>query len=245
MTVATTATLAMEVLWTAYRPLPQSGDLDASGTVGGHRGGRPLRVVAMGDSTLTGPGLASGREVWLRQALELVDVDVPVELVSLAVGGSRAADVVRRLPDAFEAHPDLVVVSVGSNDAIHGVALRQFVEHYDTILRSVAEVAPIAVTNIGDLGNVIRFPPPLRQAARRRGRTFGRAIERMVRHRDGVTLLDVSPADPAFADRSMFGPDLFHPTADGHAAWARTVAPRLSAAVVTTAAARRELAASV
>lgn len=240
LTVATTATLAAEVLWTAYRPLPHGGNHDASATVGAHRDGRPLRVVAVGDSTLTGPGLEHPGEVWLRQALELVDHPTPIELTSLAVGGSRAVDVARRLPDALDAEPDVVVVAVGSNDAIHATPLRQFLSHYDRTLAALSEVAPVAVTNLGDLGCIVRFPPPLRQAARRRGRSISAAIERTVARHANVTLLDVSPANPSFADRSLFGPDLFHPTATGHAMWAHSIAPQL-APVLAAAGSRCEV----
>ena len=45
--------------------------------------------------------------------------------------------------------------------------------------------------------------------------------------REVAVLLDVTPSNHWFRDRSMFGPDLFHPTRAGHTKWAEVAAPHL------------------
>ncbi|MFN8051365.1 MAG: SGNH/GDSL hydrolase family protein [Acidimicrobiales bacterium] len=221
-------TLAAEVLWTAFRRLPQFGDLDPSGVVAAHLDSPPLRVVVLGDSTLTGPGLVDPDEIWVRRALAALDLGRPVEVVSFAVGGSRVADVARRLDAALAVDVDAAILSVGSNDAIHGTGSRQFAADFDTLLDAVLARVPVAaVTNIGDLGNVARFPAPLRGVMRRRGRSFCRIVEAAVARHPQAVLLDVTPSNQAFRDRRLFGPDLFHPTSAGHSLWAEAVAPSL------------------
>ena len=69
------AALLAEVLWVLRRPLPTLTGLDVSRSVAGVGGGAgaqqpPLRILALGDSSLTGPGLARAEEVWLHQALD-------------------------------------------------------------------------------------------------------------------------------------------------------------------------------
>lgn len=228
LTVATGLTLTAEVWWAAHRRLPVGLEVDATGVLGAHLAGTPVRVVILGDSTLTGPGLESPDDIWVRRALSALDLGRPIDLASFAVGGSRVADVRRRLDEALAVDADAVILSVGSNDAIHGTPARQFATDYELMLSELLERVPVAaVTNVGDLGNIARFPRPLRHVVRRRGRTFCRLVEQAAGRHDQVELLDVSPANGYFRDRTMFGPDLFHPSRDGHLKWAEAAAPGL------------------
>jgi hypothetical protein len=56
-------------------------------------------------------------------------------------------------------------------------------------------------------------------------------IEDLVASRPQAVLIDVTPADDVFRDRSVFTPDLFHPGRRGHAAWADAAAPGLHRAL--------------
>lgn len=223
--------IVAEVMWTAHRRLPALVDIDASGFVRGSSPGSPIRVIALGDSTLTGPGITNPSEVWLHQALGRLEGTPSVEVISLAVGGSRLADVAGRIAEAAELEPDLMVLAVGANDAIHGTSSLHFASHLDAVLTDLLAAAPIvAVANIGDLGNVARVPRPLDAVLRRRSRSFCRTIERVVESHDRAVLLDVTPSNEAFRDRSVFGADLFHPSEVGHAHWADAALPGLQQA---------------
>ena len=230
--MATGLTLTAEVLWASRRHLPVGAEVDATGVLGAELDGPVVRVVVLGDSTLTGPGLSSPDDLWVRRALFALDLGRPIELVSFAVGGSRVGDVQRRLPEALAIRADAVVLAVGSNDAIHGTSARQFELDYERLLGAVLSQVPIAaVTNVGDLGNIARFPRPLRQVVRRRGRSFCRIVDQIAARHEGAVLLDVTPANRFFKDRSLFGPDLFHPTSDGHQLWANAAMPGLMRAL--------------
>jgi len=210
------------------RRLPALEGHDASGVVPVPLGGVTLRLVVLGDSTLTGPGLTSPEEIWLRRALADLDLTCTVEVVSLAVGGSRVADVHRRVPDALAEHPDLVVMAVGSNDAIHGTPAARFGRELDQVLAELlAEVPVVAVGNVGDLGNVARVPRPLSAVLRRRARAVCREVERVVARHAGAVLLDVTPVDPGFRRPDVYAADLFHPNHRGHELWAAAAGPGL------------------
>ena len=188
--------------------------------------------MVLGDSTLTGPGLAHPDEIWLRQALGELGLDRPVEVVSLAVGGSRAADVLRRVDDAVAVGADLAVVTVGAHDAIHGTPVVAFGRTLDAVLtRLLAELPVVAVSNLGDLGNIARVPPPLHHALRRRSRAICRRIEQVAARHDRAVVLDVTSTDVHFRDRGVFGPDLFHPNPTGHTIWATAAVDGLRRAV--------------
>lgn len=245
VTVVVSAGVAAEAIWTVRRRLPALVGSDASGLVPGRTRDRPLRLVALGDSSLTGPGLGDTDRIWLRHALRRLDLDRDVEVISLAVGGSRVADVARRVDEAIALAPDVVTVAVGSNDVIRATPSRQLRAQLDQVVaRLVDAVGVVAVANVGDLGNVARIPPPLEAVIRARSRTARRVIERVVDAHPGAILLDVTPADRAFRDRSVFAPDLFHPGEVGHALWAEAVLPGLRVAVAAAeqAAARRSCA---
>jgi lysophospholipase L1-like esterase len=220
------------VMWVVHRKLPSLDGHDASATVPGGNGDRPLRLVLLGDSTLTGPGLEGPHQVWLHRALAELELDIPVDVVSLAVGGSRVADVRRRVAEAIDERPDVVIVGVGSNDAIHGTPTRRFAVDLDGLIGDrLAEVPVVAVCNVGDLGNLARVPFPLTSVLRRRSATICRTIESVTARHPGAVLLDVTGSNLGFRDRSVFGADLFHPNDAGHALWASAAVPGLRSAL--------------
>jgi len=223
--------LAAEVLWTAHRPLPSFPDLDASGTIGAALDGVPVVVAAIGDSTLTGPGLPAPQQIWLWQALERVGSARPIAVRSFAAGGSRLADAARRIDEALAVRPDVVVVAVGSNDALHGTPTTAIERQLDALLRRLLDGAPVvAVANVGDLGNIPRVPQPLRSLLPARSRTVRAVIEDVIGRHERAVLLDVTPADETLRDGSVFVADRFHPGPRGHAAWAEVALPGLRAA---------------
>jgi len=226
------AGLVAEYYWTTRRPLPSLTGIDASGLIGAASSQATLRVVALGDSTLTGPGIDDPRDIWLPRALAHLDPPGGVELISLAVGGSCAVDVLARVDEAIALDPDLVVVAVGCNDVIHRTPIRRFSANFDAVLaRLDASGAVVAVANIGDLGTIARLVRPLSNLVSVRSSSIRRAIETVAARHDRVVLLDVTASNVGFRDRSVFAADLFHPAASGHALWADAVLPDLERAV--------------
>ncbi len=223
-----TAGLVAELVWAGRRPLPQFPDVDASGVVPAWAKSDepPLRVVLLGDSTLTGPGLAAPEDIWLRQAIRRLRLGRAVHVDSLAVGGSRVSDVAARVDEASALRPEVAVVAVGSNDLIRGAPVQAVARELGSVIDSLLEAAPVvAAANVGDLGNVLRFPAPLNTVLRLRSRQAARAIGAIVERRRRAVLLDVTRSNPAFRDPGVFVADRFHPNAAGHAAWADAALP--------------------
>lgn len=227
--------LGAELAWVVHRDLPSFEGADASGRfepAGAPPGDPPLVVAALGDSTLTGPGLDDVRELWLWQAIEAIAPGRSVEVRSLAVGGSRAADVRRRVGSALAVRPDVAVVAVGSNDAIHGTPRRELARDLHSIARELrAAGVVVAMANVGDLGNLERVPDPLARVLRVRAQHVRAQIEAVVAQEPGVVLLDVAASDAAFRQGGVFVADRFHPNAAGHAAWARCAVDGLREAI--------------
>lgn len=215
-----TVELALAVLW----PAPEQLEFDASGSFGVGRG-RPIRLAALGDSTLTGPGVATANDIWVRVVADRLSSRLgrQVDLRSFGTGGATAAVVARdQLPWALDFSPHISLVSVGANDVMRGVPMRKLMSDLDTIVGGLAGVGSrVVLSGVGDLGSIPRLTPPLRQMATRLSRRADRVhTEVAVRH--GAIKADQwSWASSQFRTRpDVWSPDHFHPNAAGHQIWA-------------------------
>lgn len=230
------ATVAAQVFYVIRRDLPSVYGASASGFEG-HDGHPLVRIGAAGDSTLTGPGLADPRDIWIRRALSEVagGRSVRVELVSYAVGGSKVADVLRDQLDGLLAmNPDLAIIVVGTNDAIHHTPLRALRRDFDRVLERVAPaVDQVVLGGVGDLATIARVPWPLAGLLRLRGRRVDRTIRAAAARHANVHYVEVSRCDRDFAagGARLFAADLFHPNERGHAVWAAIAVPAITAAI--------------
>lgn len=220
MTVGAALTLLGQVLYAVLRPVPFQPEFDASGLVGS---GTPAqRWIVLGDSTTTAPGVEGPDDIWVRQLASRFDV--PIEIVSLAVGGSRARDIVRdQLDPALSTRADIAFVSVGANDVLKGVSLAEFTANLDEIVRRLTRVHDLVVlSGVGDLATIPRLHRPLSDVVRRRGRVFDR-VSAAVAERYGAAKVDNWATAPHFRQPGMFSADMLHPTPAGHTVWADAV----------------------
>jgi lysophospholipase L1-like esterase len=230
--LATAGGLWAQVHHTAHAPLPHFADLDASGTYG-RPDGPPVRVAVLGDSSLTGPGLEHGRQIWAAQLADRLHAHV--ELVSHAKGGSRARDVLERQVDgALGSGADLYVVSVGANDAIHGTSTRTYARQLERIVDELGATAPVVSLGIGDLSMIPRLPLTLRPIVARRSTVIDRAHALVSADREHVVRVPVARlSDPHFRrhGRALFAADLFHPNHHGHRLWSELFLPHVERAL--------------
>jgi lysophospholipase L1-like esterase len=226
--------LLQQVHKAAHRSdLPSFTNQDISGVFGDPTS-PPLRIVAVGDSSLTAPGIDDLDDVWLRVLVRRYAESHRVELISLGVGGSRAQDVVDgQLEAAVALRPDIAVITVGANDAIRATPVRRFAALLEHIVARLEEASgAVVVLGIGDLGAIPRLPPRLRPYLSRRGHSFDAACVRVaIAHPRTVKVDARGRMVSAFReDRSLFAADLFHASPSGHAVFAEAAAPALEAA---------------
>jgi lysophospholipase L1-like esterase len=225
--MAALGTLAAQFWYVAHRPLPSFTDLDPDG-VFGPDSAPEVRLVLLGDSTVTGPGLETRDELWCRQVARRLANDVRIRLVSVAAGGSRVRDVlVKQVPAAQALRPDVVIVSVGANDAMHGTRLRRFEADLDAVVEAFEEAGTeVVLAGIGDLGNIPRLVHPLKALASRRSCVFDRGHARVAaRHHHVVKVPVAELTNAQFRRADVFSPDLFHPNGAGHTVWADAAYP--------------------
>ena len=120
------------------------------------------------------------------------------------------------------------MILVGANDVTHQVRPSQSVRHLGDGVRRLREAgSKVLVGTCPDLGTVKPIPPPLKQIARSWSRRLAAAQAIATVEEDGVAVSLASILGPDFeaAPALLFGPDRFHPSAEGYRALAEVLVP--------------------
>lgn len=210
-----------------HRPdLPSLSNQDPSAVLG-DPANPSLKVALLGDSSVTAPGVEPLDDCWARRVGHRLAATYHVKMVSIAVGGARAADVLRyQVAPALAQEPDIALVCVGANDALRAVAVQDFERDLGRILRRLNESIPaVGVSGLGDLGPLPRLPSIGSAWARVRSRSFDRAIARVGHQFDVPKTAAWGPLFQPFADplneNGFYAADMFHASGKGHALFAQ------------------------
>ncbi|WP_367138059.1 MULTISPECIES: SGNH/GDSL hydrolase family protein [Streptomyces] len=205
-----------------------------------HRLGRePLLLGLLGDSTAAGQGVHRPRQTpgaLLASGLAAV-AERPVELRNVALSGARSHDLDRQvtlLLDDVDRPPDVAVIMIGANDVTHGMPAARSVRLLSDAVRRLREAGcEVVAGTCPDLGTIEPVYQPLRWVARRLSRQLAAAQTIAVIEAGGRTVSLGDLLGPEFAanPRELFGPDNFHPSAEGYATAAMAVLPTLCAAL--------------
>lgn len=210
----------------------------ASGLFGGEHRGTPVRLVMMGDSLAVGYGSEDrDQTVGVILANGLVEASGrPVLLDNVAEIGAESIALLTQLEAvrAFSPPPDVAVIIVGANDAMH---LRPLVDALRPLRTTVTALrgmgARVVVASCPDLGTVRSFFEPLRFFAHWLSRLLATS-QTIVALRAGARTVSLGDAlGPLFRQDpvSMFSTlDRLHPSALGYARAAEVLAPSVRAA---------------
>ena len=83
----------------------------------------PLKIVAFGDSLTSGHRLPSKDAYPSVLQAKLKAAGLPVTVVNHGVSGDTTTRALRRLDDALAEHPQIMIVELGVNDGLRGVAV--------------------------------------------------------------------------------------------------------------------------
>jgi lysophospholipase L1-like esterase len=203
---------------------------DSTGWYGRGRPGPAIRIALLGDSSAAGYGvdrveetpgalLASGlaeganRRVYLRE---------------FAVVGAKSSDLDRQIDRTLPIEPDVAVILIGANDVTHTVLPSHSVRQLSEGVRRLRDAGvAVVVGTCPDLGTVKPIAPPLKQVARTWSRRLAAAQTIAVLEQGGRTVSIGSILGPEFAAAPaiLFGPDQFHPSADGYRSLAAVLLP--------------------
>lgn len=207
-----------------------------SGWYGASRPGPPLRIALLGDSSAAGYGVASVEETpGAILASGVVEAaGRRVHLTSVAKVGAQTRDLLGQVDRVLRGAPHVAVIFIGANDVTHAVPPRTSVRLLAAALdRLSAEGVHVVVATCPDLGTIEPLPPPLRQLARVWSRRLAAAQAGVTVEAGGSSVALASVLTPEFTRLSelLFGPDRFHPSAQGYARMASVVLPTVLAAL--------------
>jgi lysophospholipase L1-like esterase len=203
---------------------------NATGWYGRGRPGPAIKVVLLGDSSAAGYGVERIVETpgaFFASSLAK-EADRRVHLRTFAKVGAQSSDLADQIDRALPGSPDLAVILIGANDVTHRVRPSQSVRYLaESVRRLVDAGTKVLVGTCPDLGTVKPIPPPLKQVARAMSRRLAAAQAIVVVEEGGVavSLGSILGPDFAAAPAVLFGPDQFHPSAEGYRAVAEVLVP--------------------
>jgi lysophospholipase L1-like esterase len=190
----------------------------------------PLRLAVLGDSTAAGYGVHTRAETpgaLLANAIAAA-VQRPVRLTCPAVVGSVSAWVPAQAETVLDAGVDLAIIFIGANDVAARANQRRAVGYLAEAVQALRDAgADVIVATCPDLGTVRPIQPPLRWLARRWCRQMA-AAQRIAAEEAGARTVPLGDLlGPTFDanPETMFGPDRYHPSAQGYRAAVDVVLP--------------------
>jgi lysophospholipase L1-like esterase len=204
-------------------------------TLTGPGRGRPLRYLALGDSTAHGIGARDPEHSAPYLLAEALTIHyTPVHFANIAVSGATTADVLRlQLGQVGDFAPDLVMLFIGPNDVTHLRTLNAYLADMRRLLAALDAVPAVVVTNVAALYTCPLLSPPFRALAALQVKRFNAALPAVVaRHRARLATInpDIVPPFAQFPDR-YYAADGYHPNDAGYRLWAGYLAPRALAAL--------------
>lgn len=197
----------------------------------------PLRMLVLGDSLAVGLGVDRARQTLAGAVAARLagERGRPVRLVNVAKVGAESVDLPAQLDRGLAScpKPDVAVVVVGANDLTHG---RHWPESLGalstTIERLRASGSQVVLGTCPDIGTVRPIATPLRQLAGRLSVRYA-AHQQEVATQAGAHVVPLAERlGPEFArdPARYFGPDRFHPSAEGYRLGTDVMMPAVRAA---------------
>ena len=200
----------------------------AAGPCGGVHAGRdagpPLRLLAVGESTVAGVGARTHAEALTGQLAGALS-DLSGRAVAWRAFGLSGATVKEAhaslLPAMGDEPADLMLLAFGVNDVLAHTVPRRYADALSSLidaLRAKAGGAPVLIAGAPPMARFPSLPRPLNsylgaRAALLDRAVAGRAIERAVQVAPQVRI-----------EPELFAADRFHPSPAGYRVWAQVLA---------------------
>lgn len=176
--------------------------------------GKPITLLALGDSLTAGYGLAKGEGYPPKLEAALRDKGMDVRVVNAGVSGDTSAGGRARLDWALADNPDAAIVALGANDALRGLEPKQMYDNLKAILTKLKD------KNIAVLLAGMKAPPNMGPEY---GAEFEEVYARLAQEFDVVFYPFL--LDGVAADRTLNQDDGVHPTAEGYDVLVRHLLP--------------------
>jgi lysophospholipase L1-like esterase len=187
--------------------------------------GQPIRLLAIGESTVSGVGLTHGEEtVAATTARALARLTGrPVAWRAEGLSGATVRDARRQLVPRIAAEPaDLMLVAFGVNDATAYRSPATFADDLAELVMAVRQrvgEAAVVVGGVAPLNCFPTLPSPLRHILGWRSAALQAAADRLVERLPRLVVERIPALEP-----ELFASDGFHPNRLAHAIWGEEIA---------------------
>ncbi len=184
--------------------------------------------VALGDSSVEGLGASSPDRSYtgvIHKQLRLILKNTQYH--NLGKAYAKVNDVIEnQLDKAIDLKPDLITISVGTNDIIKKTSLKQFEKDLFELLSTLKThtTADIVINTIPDMTGAPAVPKHLRLAGKMMLAITNNVIRKQSELCD-VRLVDLYQTSRIFTQSypEVLSDDGFHPSDFGYAIWANTI----------------------
>ncbi|GHD55441.1 arylesterase [Thalassobaculum fulvum] len=184
------------------------------------RAADPITILGFGDSLMAGYGLGRASSFPAQLQAALTQRGHAVRLVNAGVSGDTSAGGKARLAWSLAENPDAVIIELGANDGLRGLAVEELRSNLDAMLGELDR------RGIPTLLAGMRAPPNM-------GRDYGRAFRQV--YADLARKYDVEfyPffLDGVAANASLNQGDGIHPTAEGVGVIVEGILPTVEALI--------------
>lgn len=180
-----------------------------------------IKYVALGDSLTAGVGASDYKNSYPYLLAQKLSLKKNVELVNLSHAGDTSLDLlIRQLPQALSAKPDLITLLIGVNDIHNLKSLKEFESNYIKIATVFKKTnAKIYLLAIPYLGSDKIVYPPYNLVLDLRTKQFNNVIKKISTDL-GVGYIDLySLSKPV----NFYSPDQFHPGDQGYSEWIKAI----------------------
>lgn len=192
--------------------------------------GAPLRLLVLGDSAAAGVGARHQRHALSGQLVEALGGDRQVHWRLHARTGATTESTLAALHALDGTRWDVVVLSLGVNDAVAGVGARSFAQRQARLFDALRTRLGARLLVASGLPPVHRFPllpQPLRAFLGGKARRLDAELAALAAAHDD--LLHVPLAFSGHLDERAMAEDGFHPGPPIYREWARSLAARIHA----------------
>ena len=188
--------------------------------------GEPIRVVGMGESSVSGVGLSRGDETVTAVTARALARHTGRPAVWRACGfsGATVRDALQRLVPSLAPEPaDFVIVAFGVNDATSYRSPSAFADDLTELVTAARNRVGDAAVVVGGVAPLACFPAlpwPLRSILGWRSVALQAAADRLAGRLPRLVVERFSaPLKP-----DLFAPDGFHPNSQAHSLWGEKIA---------------------
>jgi lysophospholipase L1-like esterase len=189
--------------------------------------GDKLVYVVLGDSTSAGQGGDYEKGIAVSTATFLGKKN-EVHMTNFSISGAIVRDVLeKQLSDALILKPDVVLLSVGSNDVTHRTNLKSLKKELTEIVSKIHEVnkdTKIILTGSGDVASSPRFLEPLKSILGIQIERINSVFDEVIKNDSSLLLAPVVETGKEFRKNpDLFSEDKYHPNTEGYLLWVEVI----------------------